>query len=83
MLRLVWVDGRLAWPLVGLVVYLTATLILMDYAWRVMQMQFDTLMLYGLAIAGLPLVIAVALLLQFRPASRRRCGARHRTFSPQ
>jgi hypothetical protein len=66
MLRLLWIDGRFAWPLVAIVAYLTLTLIFMDYAWRVLVIQFDTLLLYGLALAGSVFVLGVSITLRYR-----------------
>jgi hypothetical protein len=66
MTRIFWVDGRLAWPLVGVIAYLSVSLIVLDYAWRIVTMQFDTLLLYALAIAGPLFAVAVALILRLR-----------------
>jgi uncharacterized sodium:solute symporter family permease YidK len=64
--RLFWVDGRLPWPLVALVAYLSLALIVLDYAWRVIVVQFDTLLLYAFAIAVPLFVLVVALMLRYR-----------------
>ena len=49
MTRLFWVEGRLSWPLVIVLAYLSISLIVADYVWRHVMMSFDTLLLYMIA----------------------------------
>ena len=50
MKRLLWVNGRLPWLLVASVVYLTVSALIVDYVWRVLVIQFDTLLLSAVVI---------------------------------
>jgi heme/copper-type cytochrome/quinol oxidase subunit 2 len=77
MIRLFWVDGRLSWPLVALIAYLSAALVILDYAWRVIVVQFDTLLLYAFAIAGPVFILSVALMLRYRAKRTNKAPAVH------
>jgi hypothetical protein len=61
MTRLFWVDGRLAWPLVAIIAFLTVSLLILDYVWRVVTLQFETLLIYAAIgnIVGLIVLLAV------------------------
>ena len=60
-MRLIWVEGRLAWPLVITIAYLTLSLIGVDYAWRVFVIPFETLIICMLLIDALVAVLLIAL----------------------
>lgn len=47
-MRFFWVEERLAWPLVVAISYASIWLIAVDYLWRVLTIQFDTLLLYSI-----------------------------------
>ncbi|MGH7077930.1 MAG: hypothetical protein ACREFU_07495, partial [Acetobacteraceae bacterium] len=49
MLRLIWVEGILSWTVVGVVLFCSLSLIALDLAWRVLKIQFDTLLIYAFA----------------------------------
>lgn len=55
MTRFFWVDGRLSWPLVAVIGFLTLWLLVLDYVWRVVTVQFETLLIYAVIsnVAGL------------------------------
>jgi DMSO/TMAO reductase YedYZ heme-binding membrane subunit len=77
MIRLFWVDGRLSWPLVALVAYLSAGLVILDYAWRVIVVQFDTLLLYAFAIAGPLFIVSVAVMVRYRARRTKKAPPAH------
>ena len=53
MRSLVWVDGRLSWPLVILIAYVSALMVIFDFCWRILVMPFDQLVLYAVIIGAL------------------------------
>ena len=71
MIRLFWVDGRFSWTFVAIVAYLSAVLILMDYLWRVVVVEFDTFLLYTLVVAASLFALIVVLVLQYRKKVRK------------
>jgi hypothetical protein len=72
MMRLIWVDGRLAWPLVVAIVYVTCCVLGFDIAWRLLVLPFDRLVIYA---AVLDLAVA-ALLISFWIAAGRKNRSR-------
>jgi len=68
MRSIIWVDGRLSWPLVVVVTYLAAVILLFDLSWRLVTIPFDALVVYAFAIAGL---VAVVIGLMIRRNIRR------------
>ena len=58
MKRFFWINGRLSWPLVISILYVTAALIIFDYVWRVAVIPFNALMIYALVT-----IVALAILL--------------------
>jgi MYXO-CTERM domain-containing protein len=65
----VWVDGRLSWPLVAIIVFLAVSLVAVDLAWRVLVMPFDRLLVSAATIDGLVAVLGIGLYFALR---RRR-----------
>ena len=59
MMRLFWVDGRLSWPLVIALAYLSVSLIVADYVWRHVMMSFDTLLLYMIATDAVTAILLI------------------------
>lgn len=53
-----WIDDRLAWPPVIAITYLAISLMVCDYIWRMVQMPFETLILFF----ALGNVVAIALI---------------------
>jgi hypothetical protein len=45
MKQLLWIDGRLPWPLVVTVAFITVSLLCVDFIWRVVVLPIETLML--------------------------------------
>lgn len=43
-----WKDGRLNWPLVVLLAFSALWLVAFDYAWRLIEVQFEILLVVGL-----------------------------------
>jgi hypothetical protein len=73
MRRVLWRDGRLSWGVVGVIVFLTASLIAIDLAWRLIRLQFDTFLLYaGLIDLGAALALVLATMLWSRTLRRFR-----------
>jgi hypothetical protein len=71
MKRWVWMNGRLSWPFVIALVYLSVSLLLLDYIWRVIVIPFDTLLIYAtVAVLG----IATTLIALYRALRGRRAA---------
>ncbi len=74
MTRLLWVNGRLGWPLVVAVAYVSLSVVAVDYSWRVLEMPFAQLAAFSaaldLAVAALLVLVGVRMRGR-RPASRR------------
>ena len=51
MMRLFWVDGRFAWPFVVTLAAMTVFLVAFDFAWRLLRIPFESLVIYAAAIA--------------------------------
>jgi hypothetical protein len=50
-----WTDGRLSWPVIAIMAYLTTSVVIADYLWRMVVIPFNSLLVYALATAvGLP-----------------------------
>jgi len=65
MMRFVWFQERLAWPFVVFVVYVTLSLLIVDFVWRRFVMPFETLLIsavIGDVVVG---VILVAMCVRF------------------
>ena len=41
-------DGRFSWAFVGLIIFVTFSLLVADFVWRVVTLPFDTLAIYML-----------------------------------
>ena len=65
MIRLFWVDGRFSWTVVVIIAYLSTALLVVDYVWRVVVVEFDTFLLYALTTA-LSLFVLIIVLMQYR-----------------
>ena len=72
MMRLIWVDGRLAWPLVIAIVYVTFCVLGFDFAWRLIVLPIGRLVIYA---AVLDLAVAALLISLWIAAGRKN---RHR-----
>jgi hypothetical protein len=70
MMRLFWVDGRLSWLLVIFVVFLTLSLLILDFVWRSFDIAFETLLIYSVICEGAAVILLVLTYLQFRGAVR-------------
>lgn len=69
MTRAIWKDGRFSWGVIGVVVFLTVSLIAFDVAWRVIQLQFDTLLIYCVLVdlaAAVAAILVTCLVLRAR-----------------
>jgi hypothetical protein len=67
--RAIWKDGRFSWSAIGVVVFLTVSLLGFDVAWRAISLQFDTLLIYSIlvdAAAALALILVVRVLTRSR-----------------
>lgn len=62
-------DGRLSWGVVGAVVFVTASLIAFDLAWRLVKLPFDNLLIRAVA---MDLAAALVVLSLVRVVLRRR-----------
>jgi hypothetical protein len=67
--RWLWKEGRLAWGVVGVVVFLTLSILAFDIAWRVVRLQFDTLAIWAIVIdaaAAVAVIVVARLLIRAR-----------------
>jgi amino acid transporter len=67
--RIFWVDGRLPWPLVFAVAFVSALLLVTDFAWRVLVISFGALLVSAILIGG---IVAVLLFVAHLRLRRRR-----------
>lgn len=73
MTRLIWRDGRFSWGPIGVLVFVTVSLLAFDIAWRVIEVQFDRLLIDALLVdvaAAAGLIILVRILLPARKGLR-------------
>ena len=70
---MIWINGRLSWPLVLAIVYATLVTILTDAVWRLVQAPIELIAGSGLAllVAGLTIIVA----LDMRSKKRRTLQA--------
>ena len=71
MKRWFWRNGRLPWPLVFIVVYLSLSVLAVDYAWRVVKMPIETFMSYAIIVGTCLAGLAIALYFLLRRQSGR------------
>ena len=66
MTRWFWFDGRLSWPFVAVIVFLSLILLLADLVWRVLVIPLETLLALTIAIGVVAILslIGVNLLLR-------------------
>jgi hypothetical protein len=57
----VWVEGRLSWPLVAIIVFFAVSILAVDLAWRVLVMPFDRLLVSAGLIDALVAVLGIGL----------------------
>ena len=62
MTRSIWRDGRFSWGVIAIVVFLTASLIAFDVAWRMIRLQFETFLIYCLLVDTAVIFVAALLL---------------------
>ena len=72
MMRLLWRNGRLSWPLLIAVGYLTLSFLILDFVWRRFVMPFDTLLIYAALGDAAVAIILVSMCLHFRRFTTRR-----------
>jgi hypothetical protein len=72
MMRLFWLEGRLSWPFVIGVGYLTLSFLIVDFAWRRFVMPFETLLIYAVIGDAAVAIILVGVCSHFNRAIRRR-----------
>jgi len=70
MKQMLWVNGRLAWPVVATMVFISVSLLSLDFAWRIVIVPIETLLLTGGLITT---AVAIALLAAYLLRSRHRC----------
>jgi hypothetical protein len=72
MMRSFWVDGRLSWPLVISVAFLTLSAVIIDFVWRSFVVPFETLLIYSVICEGVAIILLLGARFQFRDAARAR-----------
>jgi len=70
MKRLFWIDGRFSWWFIAVVAYVTVSLLALDYAWRVVSMSTDTLIVYAILIDGALAILLIGIFTAFRRSRR-------------
>jgi hypothetical protein len=50
MMRLVWINGRFSWAVIGIIVFLSVSLIGFDLAWRLVQVPLRMLLVYAVLV---------------------------------
>ena len=63
-----WIHGRLGWPLVISIAFVTMSALVLDYVWRRVVMPADTLLLYA---AVVDVALATALIIVYRSVRAR------------
>jgi hypothetical protein len=71
-MRLLWTEGRFAWWWVGVVVFVSASLLVFDLVWRLVRMQIDTLAIYLISAEAATLVLIIFLIQALRRHFRER-----------
>ncbi|HEV2099458.1 MAG TPA: hypothetical protein VGR45_11120 [Stellaceae bacterium] len=61
MTRFVLVDGRFSWPFIGVVVFLTVSLVGFDFVWRLVKIPLISLVIYA-TLVDLATALAVILI---------------------
>jgi hypothetical protein len=69
---LFFINGRLTWPPVILVVFLACADVALDVIWRAVSLPFASLMILGgiFVVAGLSLILTIARLLGIKARER-------------
>ena len=67
MRRFCWINGRLGWPLVISIVFVTLSALVLDYVWRTVVIPADKLFIYAAAIELTVIVLLAALWTFFQP----------------
>jgi hypothetical protein len=60
MKRFVWVDGRLAWPLVGGLLFIAQSLLVVDYIWRLLVLPFHRFVIYAISVDALTALVLIS-----------------------
>lgn len=66
MTRWFWIDGRLSWLLIAVVAFFALSLLVTDYAWRVLVMPSETFLMYVSVIDAALAALLIGLYLLFR-----------------
>jgi hypothetical protein len=59
-IRLVWIDGRFAWPFMIALVFVTASAVIVDFIWRVAVISFKELLIYACATDAVAIALIIA-----------------------
>jgi hypothetical protein len=57
-----WVNGRFAWPIVGVIVFFTLSLLVDDLVWRLVKLQSATFLFYA-ATSNVALISALVFII--------------------
>jgi hypothetical protein len=71
MTRSIWKNSRFSWGVIGVVVFLTVSLIAIDVAWRIVRLQFDSFLIYSVLIDVVAAVFVILVVRFFLRVSRR------------
>ena len=72
MRQMFWRDDRLGWPFVFLVVFPSLFLLAADFAWRVLTIPFETLLIAATVFGFLCILCLIGLYLLLRPQKTLR-----------
>ena len=73
--RWIWVDGRLSWPLVAMVVFISAFAIAFDFGWRVLVLPFETYLLIAVLLAAAIAIVRLGICVLRRRRTARQTRA--------
>lgn len=80
MIRLIWIDGRLPWPLVVAVAVVSLSPVAADFVWRVVVLPIEKLVLYAILVDG---AVAMLLIGWWAAVRRRKAALRGRNPSTE
>ncbi len=57
----IFVNGRLSWTLVTVIVFLAASAVVFDYVWRIVEAPFEVLAILAVLAVGLGVTVLLAI----------------------
>lgn len=72
MKRWCWIDGRLPWLFVAMVAFVSASAVGFDFAWRVLVLPFESLIIWAALIDTFLAILFVSVYLTMKRTHRPR-----------